>query len=280
MHEKIMLAPYRVIRTRSHQAHDGTSIIQSKLGEFIFEGVSERYWAAILKQSRIGLECQRIAEEYEVSSDQVYHDLLPFSFQLSEAGLLKWKSPKMKTAKVAGLGRGIYVVDDFLSSNELAQLKSAREEDYLWHPARVVSSQGMHSEQRKIRDAKALTLGKCSKLKALNRRITIRLRRTMTDLYQISRLKNEPLNMVHYNKGGFYKPHRDCFGKDNRDRIISSVVFLNDDYIGGHLRFNSLNLEVRPRKGRLVVFPSVYLHEARELKKGEKSILVTWARFQ
>jgi predicted 2-oxoglutarate/Fe(II)-dependent dioxygenase YbiX len=55
------------------------------------------------------------------------------------------------------------------------------------------------------------------------------------------------------------------------------VGYLNDDYEGGGLRFDKIDLEVKPRAGDLYIFPSSYLfsHSALPVKSGTKYSVVT-----
>lgn len=87
----------------------------------------------------------------------------------------------------------------------------------------------------------------------------------------------ESISMLEYLSGdGFYKPHLD-FGP-NTPRTLSAVLYLNDVEEGGETYFDQLDLGVKPREGRLILFPSTfpYSHEARNPQSGNKYVLVTW----
>ena len=63
-----------------------------------------------------------------------------------------------------------------------------------------------------------------------------------------------------YQKGGFYKRHLDCFQKNN-DRVISVVIFLNQNWNpehGGQLRIYDKNtvIDIDPTSGTMVCFLS------------------------
>lgn len=63
-------------------------------------------------------------------------------------------------------------------------------------------------------------------------------------------------------------------------RKVSVVLFLNGDYTGGEMVFPSHNVDIQPKAGRLVLFPSnyAYLHECKEVTEGNKYVLTTFFR--
>lgn len=84
---------------------------------------------------------------------------------------------------------------------------------------------------------------------------------------------------LHYETGaGFYKPHSDA--GPGIERIFSAVLYLNDVESGGETYFNNFDISVKPKSGRLVLFPAnyVYVHEARIPISNEKNAIVTWFR--
>ncbi|MSQ19937.1 MAG: 2OG-Fe(II) oxygenase [Betaproteobacteria bacterium] len=77
------------------------------------------------------------------------------------------------------------------------------------------------------------------------------------------------LHLAMYPPGGFYRAHVDCL-RDDDHRIISAILYLNDDWsadAGGMLRIwqdaRHVNYaDIAPIAGRLVLFPSATtLHE-------------------
>ncbi len=64
------------------------------------------------------------------------------------------------------------------------------------------------------------------------------------------------------------------------DRDVSFILYVNDAFTGGKLRFPGQDLEITPKEGLLVAFPSsaAYLHEAEPTESGQRFALVSWAR--
>ncbi len=94
-------------------------------------------------------------------------------------------------------------------------------------------------------------------------------------------------HILRYPPGGNYIVHSDCENWDPErncwvkgvDRDYSSILYLNSDFTGGALAFPNLNLQLHPRAGMLVTFPSDhrFIHAAKETLSGLRYAFVTWA---
>jgi predicted 2-oxoglutarate/Fe(II)-dependent dioxygenase YbiX len=87
---------------------------------------------------------------------------------------------------------------------------------------------------------------------------------------------HEPYNALKYRAGEGYVNHYD--GGTEMGRAISAVVYLNDNYEGGHLEFPNFKVKIKPEKGMLILFPSnyAYSHIAHPIISGTKYSMVTW----
>lgn len=87
---------------------------------------------------------------------------------------------------------------------------------------------------------------------------------------------DEGYNLLRYSVGGEYKEHVD-HGKVN-NRVVSGLIYLNGDYIGGELYFPRFDLTIKPEVGMLVLFPSGYthIHSSLPILSGTKYAVVTW----
>jgi len=97
--------------------------------------------------------------------------------------------------------------------------------------------------------------------------------------YQIRRI--ESINLLKYKEGGFYKKHQDS--GYNTHRELSAIIFLNNNYDGGHLQFFGKNgkdiiLDIKPELGKIVLWPSNFMfpHQATPVIKGTRFTIVTW----
>lgn len=68
--------------------------------------------------------------------------------------------------------------------------------------------------------------------------------------------QGEALQILRYRPGQQYYPHVDWLGEENA-RILTALIYLNDNYGGGETAFVKTGLKVKGRKGDALVFSSV-----------------------
>lgn len=129
--------------------------------------------------------------------------------------------------------------------------------------------------------------------------ITTKISTQISDLVKLPIKRAENIQLLHYGLNEKYDYHLDGFPNDNStksktflnkggQRILTVLGYLNDVEEGGGTHFNMLNLEVKPKKGRIVVFENCYpnsnephkkaKHSGCEIKKGEKYAFNLWFR--
>ena len=132
-------------------------------------------------------------------------------------------------------------------------------------------------------------INKKSKLNSIKELNVIAKTLTDTDLNQ-----HEDVCIVRYQEGQEYKAHHDYFCKKTMseeferggDRIFSLLFFLNDGFEGGGTIFTKLNLEIRPKKGRLILWRNHWNgeqnvmseHAGMPVESGIKYVAVKWIR--
>ncbi len=69
-------------------------------------------------------------------------------------------------------------------------------------------------------------------------------------------------------------PGHDCF----KNRQLSIIIYLNDDYLGGETYFPRQELQLKPPAGSMALFPPFYTHPhtSKPVQKGTKFALVNW----
>jgi hypothetical protein len=97
-------------------------------------------------------------------------------------------------------------------------------------------------------------------------------------LYYAVSLLTDPrttMGINKYDEGAFMGSHVD-FNEDNYYLAYTIVVYLNDDYEGGELYFNDLDITIKPEAGSIIMYPSSapYAHQSLKVLKGRK-ILIT-----
>jgi prolyl 4-hydroxylase len=99
--------------------------------------------------------------------------------------------------------------------------------------------------------------------------------------------QGEPLQVLRYAPGQEYKPHIDAIpGLDNQ-RILTALVYLNDDFDGGETHFLKAGLTVRARAGDAILFANVddegrpnpeAVHAGLPVTRGVKFLASRWIR--
>lgn len=108
----------------------------------------------------------------------------------------------------------------------------------------------------------------------------------------------EKMQVVKYEPNGFYIDHFDAscddrkecveFEKNGGQRVLTMIIYLNDDFTGGTTRFKHLQTEFQPVKNNGLLFYSLQkdgdkchplsLHSGMPVKTGEKYIANIWLR--
>ena len=108
----------------------------------------------------------------------------------------------------------------------------------------------------------------------------------------------EKIQVVKYQPNGFYTRHYDAscddkkecveFEKNGGQRMVTMIIYLNDDFTGGTTEFPNLKTEFQPKKGNGLLFYSLQkngnkchpksLHAGKPVKTGEKYIANVWLR--
>ena len=97
----------------------------------------------------------------------------------------------------------------------------------------------------------------------------------------------EPLNVLRYQPGQQYRPHHDGRGPGDAARIMTALIWLNEQFDGGETDFPKLNIRVRGGVGDMLVFRNVHddgsqddrlLHAGLPVTSGVKWMASRWIR--
>lgn len=90
----------------------------------------------------------------------------------------------------------------------------------------------------------------------------------------------EDFSILKYSTTEEFKSHYD--GGTALRRVISPILYLNDDYEGGWLEFTNYGIVEKPKAGSLYIFPSnfAYRHIAHPVTEGTKYAIVTFLHDQ
>lgn len=99
--------------------------------------------------------------------------------------------------------------------------------------------------------------------------------------------QGEPLQILRYKPGQEYRAHFDAIGNADNQRILTFLVYLNEDFEGGETYFLKPGLKVRGQKGDGLLFRNADLSGAPDLNSqhsglpvtaGEKYLASRWIR--
>ena len=119
-------------------------------------------------------------------------------------------------------------------------------------------------------------------LHSLVKRLTEPLEEAMEhyfNSYPIARLnvkkRENSISLLKYGSGGYLPPHSD---QGISSRVISVLIYLNDDYEGGNINFPNSKISMKPKAGSIIFFPSnyIYVHSIDEVKSGYRYVLPNW----
>jgi prolyl 4-hydroxylase len=114
-------------------------------------------------------------------------------------------------------------------------------------------------------------------------------------MYNLPFENAEDLQVVKYEKGNYYREHHDSFPFYESDflsqgghRLITALIYLNDNFEEGETRFPVLDKNVKPKKNGAIIFHPLdidnkrchpnALHAGLPIKSGTKYICNVWIR--
>lgn len=115
-------------------------------------------------------------------------------------------------------------------------------------------------------------------------RAQIRVTEQLTKFYELKApVYAETVHMVQWKEGLFMPPHADRANPDGSHhdypyRDFGSIIYLNDDYDGGELYLNGIDMVIKPKAGTLVAFTGGWHHEHAVLKIN-KGLRITMPAF-
>jgi prolyl 4-hydroxylase len=97
----------------------------------------------------------------------------------------------------------------------------------------------------------------------------------------------EPLQVLRYSQTQEYRPHFDAIAGMDNPRVLTALVWLNDDYSGGETRFDELGIAERGGAGDLLLFANTISdgspdprtrHSGAPVTSGVKYMTSRWIR--
>ena len=87
--------------------------------------------------------------------------------------------------------------------------------------------------------------------------------------------REKTMHLLKYEKTGYLPAHQD---QGVSTRVLSVLLYLNDNYEGGEITFRHSNITIKPEAGSLIFFPSnfLYVHEVAPITSGTRYSLPNW----
>lgn len=87
--------------------------------------------------------------------------------------------------------------------------------------------------------------------------------------------REHTMHLLRYDSSGHLPAHQD---QGVSSRILSVLLYLNDDYDGGEIEFRHSGIKFKPEAGSVLFFPSnfLYVHEVYPVTKGPRYALPNW----
>lgn len=156
---------------------------------------------------------------------------------------------------------------------------------------KLVDSSVLSGKNNKVRDSKQCWIDR-------NNPLVKDLFRRMSTTFGINFDNAEHLQVVRYFPGQFYNYHHDSCDTNNKEcvaflkrggqRILTILIYLNNEFTDGETSFKNLNLKMKPKTGDAVVFYPLAtnsrkchpkaLHAGLPVTSGEKWIANIWFR--
>lgn len=96
--------------------------------------------------------------------------------------------------------------------------------------------------------------------------------------FKVKTLSHEYYAILKYGIGQNFSNHID----DHHlfERRISTVYYLNDDYVGGEIIFPRFNIKLKPKANQMIIFPSTYVynHSVSPITEGIRYSVASWLK--
>ncbi len=100
------------------------------------------------------------------------------------------------------------------------------------------------------------------------------------NMYGISFNDHEQYSLLKYGEGQKFINHIDDYKEG--PRRISLVYYINDDYVGGEIKFPRFGITYKPKANDLIIFPSTYVynHSVNPVISGTRYAVASWINWK
>lgn len=201
---------------------------------------------------------------------------------------------RFKNKNVQYKGRGYCSIDaDYVEPVVYENFISDKECDYILKTANPMFSQSrlVSGFMTDVRKSETAWLPKSDPVVA-------NIIKRVCNITNIPFENSEKMQVVKYEPNGYYRPHYDAscddkkecveFEKNGGQRVLTMIIYLNEDFTGGRTEFGNLGREYIPKKNNGLLFYSLQkdgnkchpksLHAGMPVETGNKYIANVWLR--
>lgn len=176
----------------------------------------------------------------------------------------------------------IFTIDNFLSNDECTEIINMSNK-LKFQKGYVLNSESENSlSEFRTNSLIWINHNKTENVKKIVNRIS--------SLISIPSENAEDLQLIRYKKNEHYNHHYDAFQKESKyydnQRLVTALVYLTDVQKGGETEFSKINLKIKPKKGKLLIFYNCLndgktinnntLHAGLPIIEGEKYAFNLW----
>ena len=172
-----------------------------------------------------------------------------------------------------------FAVDEFLSAGECRRLRDVMSAAPA-SEATVAKQGGEYHVDDAVRRTRRVVMPAAEEASFVTRLDAIR--DAAAAHFGVELHETEQPQFLAYREGDFFVRHADRDRVGANRRAVSLVVFVNDDFEGGSLRFfgevdgQQLALNIEPAAGLLIGFRSDTPHEVEAVRRGLRFTAVSW----
>lgn len=191
---------------------------------------------------------------------------------------------------VVQLSREIFYVDDFLSIAECRSIMDELEIAF-WQSSKIITYlPGSESHHQVLAPSRISETAHQEWFSADLNAMLGSIEKRLELYFDIDNSKLEYWQATQYPMRGKFDYHLDAgfWEKDNAgERVHTILLYLDTPLKGGSTHFRALDLEIKPKTGRMVIWKNLFengdcnykmIHASLPLLKGTKTTLVTWER--
>jgi Rps23 Pro-64 3,4-dihydroxylase Tpa1-like proline 4-hydroxylase len=176
--------------------------------------------------------------------------------------------------EIADVGTGVFVLKKFLAADKTSEIMAEVSQLTQWVPSPSgIFKENTLVEHEYVTKSGVLTV-KDPKIKSWrNTRDWHSLQHVVQEKWKISLSGFSHFGISRYEEGATVDDHQDT-GPFSTTRVITFIVYLNEDFLGGEIVFPRLGAKYKPCRGDLLVFLSEHIHRVETVRQNKRYCII------